>query len=242
MIYKTIPLLLVVQLRYSIATNVSEYVFAAQWSVSFCRYKGCVKDHVRPKMWTIHGLWPPISLPNPHIGFNVSALGNQLYEKLVTVWPNVSGQSNEAFWKYEWDKHGSVAIHDNTSGIQDEKQYFSLAVTILDEFQLYSTFEKCKIEPREYPYPDQDFKACFQNVGILPTQYMFRTYHVENVKLLYEIQICFHGENIAKQRRLKDCQQIKPPVEETQFLYPASTNATAYGWKQRNNRTETTQK
>ena len=74
--------------------------------------------------FTIHGLWPDYndgSYPSfcTNTKFNPSKVDDLLPE-LETEWPTFAARGGDAFWKHEYEKHGTCA----TATFPDEHQYF----------------------------------------------------------------------------------------------------------------------
>ncbi|XP_062903830.1 uncharacterized protein LOC134346399 isoform X4 [Mobula hypostoma] len=91
----------------------SDNILAVQWPPNVCQVKkwsgpGCAFDY-----WTIHGWWP-LQSTDFNGDFSVTEI-EDLTDNMEQVWPQLSGENNEEFWKYEWDKHGKtagLAVHD----------------------------------------------------------------------------------------------------------------------------------
>ncbi|XP_072113152.1 uncharacterized protein [Mobula birostris] len=92
----------------------SDNILAVQWPPNVCRVKnwsgpGCAFDY-----WTIHGWWPLKATEKDKGDFSMTEI-EDLTDNMEQVWPQLSGENNEGFWKYEWDKHGKtagLAVHD----------------------------------------------------------------------------------------------------------------------------------
>ena len=113
------------------------------------------KDENSP--WSIHGLWPQTSLNSyptfcRNVVFDVSKL-DPIISKLNEYWYS-DEEPNEAFWKHEWEKHGSCMYNDC-----DEFEYFNKAIelyeSIIKNDPIINKFLKTKTESM-IPY-DRDF-------------------------------------------------------------------------------------
>ncbi|KAH9391156.1 hypothetical protein TYRP_006751 [Tyrophagus putrescentiae] len=102
------------------------HVFTKSWVQTTCKLedksqgasntKECKPQAQIPTNITIHGLWPQIVEKEAILSyckenkekFDASKLAG-ITARLNATWPTAftgSGQSNEGFWKHEWDKHG----------------------------------------------------------------------------------------------------------------------------------------
>ena len=113
------------------------------------------KDENSP--WSIHGLWPQTSLNSyptfcRNVDFDVSKL-EPIISKLNEYWYS-DEEPNEAFWKHEWEKHGSCMYN-----YCDEFEYFNKAIelyeSIIKNDPIINKFLKTKTESM-IPY-NRDF-------------------------------------------------------------------------------------
>ena len=95
-------------------------------------------------LWTIHGLWPQYSdnsYPQfcKNIPFDIDKLQPIILD-LNKFW--YSGmEPNEAFWKHEWEKHGTCMFNDS-----DEFDYFKTALSLYVEIIQSNIIDKFKLE------------------------------------------------------------------------------------------------
>jgi ribonuclease I len=80
--------------------------------------------------WSIHGLWPQYSLNNypkycKKIDFKIEKL-NSIIEELKEKWYS-NEETNEDFWKHEYEKHGSCMFCD-----LNELEYFKKTILLFD--------------------------------------------------------------------------------------------------------------
>jgi len=166
------------------------FTFSLQWSV---RKNGkCEGDR-----FTIHGLWPDDingSYPAfcPPTDFNISLL-DDLIPQLNVYWPSEDG-SNTAFWRHEYEKHGSCAVNDGV--FDDQREYFVAALDLAARYSdaFNSTWP---VPSNEKPYSS----------SAITDALTYRWNVSANVacvgaKMLSEVRLCF-----SKMLEITDCYQ-----------------------------------
>ncbi|CAE7377266.1 unnamed protein product [Symbiodinium pilosum] len=105
------------------------------WSAN-CKYPGgeCYELKLQKCQgsdnWTIHGLWPEWDNGCPGSQFDITALAS-MRSDLDQKWMSCPefGESNENFWKHEWEKHGTC------SGMQ-EASFFQKGLQLYDQYKV----------------------------------------------------------------------------------------------------------
>ena len=96
---------------------------------------GCCAHFCRND-FTIHGLWPDYndgSYPSfcTKTKFNPSKVDDLLPE-LKAEWPTYAAKGGDAFWKHEYEKHGTCS----TATFPDEHQYFAGVLDLNQQYNL----------------------------------------------------------------------------------------------------------
>nr|P04007.1 RecName: Full=Ribonuclease S-2; AltName: Full=S2-RNase; AltName: Full=Stylar glycoprotein 2; Flags: Precursor [Nicotiana alata]AAA34083.1 stylar glycoprotein S2 precursor [Nicotiana alata]AAB40027.1 S2-RNase [Nicotiana alata]CAA27428.1 unnamed protein product [Nicotiana alata]prf//1205301A glycoprotein S2,stylar [Nicotiana alata] len=156
------------------------------WPITFCRIKHCERT---PTNFTIHGLWPDnhttmlnyCDRSKPYNMFTDGKKKNDLDER----WPDLTktkfdSLDKQAFWKDEYVKHGTCC-----SDKFDREQYFDLAMTLRDKFDLLSSLRNHGIS-RGFSYTVQNLNNTIKAItGGFPNLTCSR------LRELKEIGICF---------------------------------------------------
>ncbi|KAI7869606.1 RNase Sy, partial [Mucor mucedo] len=121
--------------------------------------------------FTVHGLWPDTcegkqlgstgcdaSRIYTDAGTRVKAANSALYTRMNTYWPSYKDDNN-LFWSHEWSKHGTcvTTLDPDCYGTsytanKDLVDYFSKALDLRDEFDLYAALKASSIVPgKAYP-------------------------------------------------------------------------------------------
>ncbi|XP_030957165.1 ribonuclease 1-like [Quercus lobata] len=118
------------------------YSVVLQWPKSVCNtgWHQCTKPI--PPSFTLHGLWPQrYSFPcfddctryPGNTKFDNNSIPDDDRNVLIQYWPNMYGD-NEAFWRHEYEKHGSC-VHPF---YLDQLTYFLTAYRVATSTDLYS--------------------------------------------------------------------------------------------------------
>ena len=102
-------------------------LFGEQTSHNFY-YLSLIKTNDK---WFIHGLWPQIDKHKyptfcKKVVFDINKLA-KINDKLQLFWHS-DREKDEAFWKHEWEKHGSCMFNNC-----DEFQYFNTTLKLYQE-------------------------------------------------------------------------------------------------------------
>ncbi|XP_060196253.1 ribonuclease S-2-like [Lycium barbarum] len=152
--------------------NYAKMQYVLQWNPSFCESTQYTCKSPIPQNFTIHGLWPATAtgsgllVPQPQypndwqIVKQDMALVTQdqnLVNNLRHVWPTVvRSNTDEGFWKYEWETHG-FGMRTQI----DVRTYFEAATRI--------HAIKIAINGKT------NLKDYFSNAGIQPGQFVTRS-------------------------------------------------------------------
>jgi ribonuclease T2 len=120
------------------------FVLAQQWPGGYQSntWPSCTST------FTLHGLWPTrndSTWPQDCSSkpFDENALGS-LVSTMNCVWPSSTGDA-KSFWAHEWTTHGTCAYSDSSTAT--EKSYFSTAVSLHTQANLYKTITAAGITP-----------------------------------------------------------------------------------------------
>ncbi|XP_055295241.1 ribonuclease Oy-like [Sitodiplosis mosellana] len=179
-----------------------EVVFAQAWPITLCitwmdRENGNACSLPSHDNWTIHGIWPnkigptygPLFCSNSS-AFNTSTLEPFRHE-LEKYWPNIrKGSQHDAFWKYEWQKHGTCAhTHDS---LNTEVKYFGQALDWSQRYSISELLSKSIISPgARYNFTSihNAFKSAINVSAVISCA--SEKNHPSEHQYLHEIRICF---------------------------------------------------
>uniref|UniRef100_A0A2R5LB57 Putative ribonuclease t2 n=1 Tax=Ornithodoros turicata TaxID=34597 RepID=A0A2R5LB57_9ACAR len=135
-------------------------ILSVMWPNGFCKTdigKKCVQDKAKKfnTVWTVHGMWPygnrgPPTYCNCSVKFEMAQI-TTLYSDLNKYWPSLIQLGAEAFWKHEWDKHGTCAF--TCPLISGQRNYFSRTMEYFHKVSIIQKLENGGIRPRQAPYP-----------------------------------------------------------------------------------------
>lgn len=187
--------------------HVDFFVLAMEWPEGTCEYVNSTGKHecVISKNvtgWVLHGLWPSDYskrflqyCSSKKFDFQKVA---SMKADLLRYWPNLFKDSSKYFlWKHEYEKHGTCAAL--VPGFETEKEYFSIAMKLLHDFDPLPVLEKKEIVPREKPYDVGDVNDALESKfgGGICTQ--CSEIQGRNTQVLSGLEICFSKDlNIIK--------------------------------------------
>ena len=127
------------------------YIFSELTNLLFCSNKQdtsyyylSLKRVNETSPWSIHGLWPQYSKTSypqfcKRTKFDIEKI-HPIISDLNKFW--YSGmEPNKAFWKHEWEKHGTCMFNDS-----DEFEYFKTALSLYVEVIQSNIIDKFKLE------------------------------------------------------------------------------------------------
>ncbi|XP_020295007.1 ribonuclease Oy [Pseudomyrmex gracilis] len=186
-------------------------IFTQRWPLTACFvWKENSADHTcsLPKHdeWTIHGIWPTKyhtlgpQYCNKSLPFNTDAIA-PLESQLKENWLDIqNGSDPYAFWKHEWNKHGTCAI--SVKGISNEFDYFKEGLDLLQTYNMIDVLAKANVLPGEKYAVDQIMAAVEKILG-KTSQVMCAKDRKTGESYVLEIRICFD-----KTLRLTDCNGV----------------------------------
>lgn len=134
----------------SVASSIGCYEYflmTLQWPPTVCMRSLCVSDI--NQTFGIHGLWPTnTKWPFPQYCSNGSyhEMPKKLKVELHERWPNLlEWNTDEGFWKDEWDKHGTCSLDKF-----NQTEYFKLALSKTKKLDLLNLLKKGDIMPIHY--------------------------------------------------------------------------------------------
>jgi ribonuclease T2 len=117
------------------------YLLVRQWTATFCESESCLSGKV-PEQMTIHGLWPSgRSYDDKQLSyctnekFDISNLSDETIKRANCAWITSTSESNEGFWGYEFNKHGTCA-----PTLTSQEEYFATTLDLNDKYDLNTAF------------------------------------------------------------------------------------------------------
>ena len=176
------------------AADSEMYLLVRQYTPTFCLSEDCEKDK-KPEMMTIHGLWPngmTYDDPKPAFctkeKFDVNSLSESTISRLNCAWITSLDQSNEGFWSYEWNKHGTC------SNFKSQEEYFSTTLDLNDKYDLNVAFANAGISfsgRNDRPSVSELQDAMRKEFGVGG-----QVVKCENSNDLFEIYMCFNWNTL----------------------------------------------
>ena len=128
--------------------SVAGFRLNLQWPAAFCEVNPGKCKTPLPNSFTIQGLWPHNGkgelLEKCHgSSFDVKSVGN--LQDMNALWPTISREftSNQAFWKYQWEKHGTCSV----TGVFTQTDYFKNAIALRKITDVLGALNKEGITP-----------------------------------------------------------------------------------------------
>jgi len=182
--------LLLVSLQL-IAAQYDYFTLSEQWGVTFCRIQDCRATN--PRRFSIHGFWP--TTPEPpypaycrDVNFSPSAIAS-LEDELNSEWPSYNPDgTNEEFWEYEYDKHGSCSLDNTLTNTQ--LKYFQQSLNLHETYNIDDVLNASGIVASDTKmYSKTELNNIFRAAwGVIPTMDCST---VGGKPLLYEVRPCF---------------------------------------------------
>ncbi|XP_034437639.1 ribonuclease T2 [Hippoglossus hippoglossus] len=190
------PLLLCLAAALSSAFVVSpphmwtKLILTHHWPCSFCVMEPC---HANISYWTLHGLWPDKGQAcNSSWHFNSSQIEDLLPE-MRKNWPDLLDPLSTAFWKYEWNKHGTCAA--KAEALNSQHKYFSKALELYHKLDLDSILTKFNITPSDKYYAFSQIEGVIETFyGVKPKIQCIHPSKNADAQILGQIEICFHPD------------------------------------------------
>jgi len=196
------------------------YVLTYSWIQTTCRMedksqstsntKECKPQAQLPTDITIHGLWPNLVDSTTQLGyctdqaekFNATLL-NPIKPQLQAMWPTAftgSGQSDESFWKHEWDKHGTCSRLGHFN-------YFQRSLDLDARYPVNKWLAASNIVPSNSRiYSLSQVKSAFTRF-IKDDQFVLKCVSIKGgIQLLKDIMLCVSS---ADAQTLVTCSSVK---------------------------------
>lgn len=195
------------------ATDWDVLIFTQNWPVSVClswEIKG--KNHTclptqSNSFWTIHGIWPTKfgtigpTFCNTSNHFNPQGIYG-IEKELENVWAPIEKHKNKyAFWKHEWEKHGTCAA--KLEEFSTEFDYFRKGIQWHKEYDMVKILDKAGVIPGKSQNITEVWNSVKQVLGKNPFLSCF-THPSTKTAYLLEVRICFD-----KNLTLVNCDGIK---------------------------------
>jgi len=189
--------LCVVLLLASPALGYDYFALAIQWGPSYCKVYGCF-PYGDIRRWTIHGLWPTtIVQPYPayctDVTYSAAAISS-IEGQLRTWWPSYSaGNDHNAFWEYEFEKHGSCSM--SHAQLNTQYKYFERTLNLHSTYSVATVLANAGIvasDTKAYTLT-QITNAFNSQWGVVPD---FDCSTTGGKSYLVEIRPCFDKANL----------------------------------------------
>lgn len=173
------------------------FLLATEWPQTACLMHsgGCsIADNVTT--FTVHGLWPDnYSGDDPFYcdgeSFDLDKL-NDLLPLMHQLWPNVYADNTAySFWKHEWDKHGKCAV--STGVYPDQHSYFAEALAKVARYNAFQILADAGIGPSNQPLDLNMVTGVLDEA--LGTRFKINCQKIDNMFLIYEVEVCFGSEH-----------------------------------------------
>lgn len=174
------------------------FIFTQWWPQTQCyedvKNKTCVPSGI--SKWTIHGLWPTVGTEHLPVYCNKSWPFDEesiedLKPELVLQWPSYSTPDDyAAFWKHEWEKHGTCAT--SLSFLSSEHKYFEVSLSLNIKYDIFKALNQGgRITPTsDKVYQVKDIEvALFKVFKVHPTVYCLPVKPSE--QMLSYVELCF---------------------------------------------------
>jgi ribonuclease T2 len=167
------------------AQNYTYYVFASEWTGTVCFQNNCTNaEGIDQKWFNIHGFWPTNSTGNgpsdcTNVEFNQEELSDQTEDNMEAYWSGLYS-SAQAFHSHEWSKHGTCWV--DTIGNNNQDDYFSNAISIALDLNVYQVLADAGIVPRTLAYTlsqvEEALETAFGETSIQCADDMIQTINV----------------------------------------------------------------
>ncbi|CAL8243468.1 unnamed protein product [Lota lota] len=168
----------------------TKLILTHHWPKTFCDMERC---NSTINSWTLHGLWPDKGQScNSSWQFN-SSLIEDIIPDMKKSWPNLLHPSSTAFWKYEWQKHGTCAAI--LEELNSQHKYFSKALELYHKMDLDSVLRKFNITPSPELYSFPAIESAIEDFyGVKPKIQCVHHDKGDEAQSLGQIEICFHSD------------------------------------------------
>ncbi|XP_074189920.1 ribonuclease T2 isoform X2 [Rhinolophus sinicus] len=140
-----------------------------------------------------------------------------LLQDMKMYWPDVihSSANRSAFWKHEWQKHGTCAAQ--LDALNSQKKYFGKGLDLYKGLALNSMLQKLGIIPSGNYYQIADIRDALAGLyGVVPKIQCLLPKQGEEVQSIGQIELCF-----TKDLQLRNCTEPGEPVAVGQGAQPA---------------------
>uniref|UniRef100_A0A090XEE0 Putative ribonuclease ddi-like protein n=2 Tax=Ixodes ricinus TaxID=34613 RepID=A0A090XEE0_IXORI len=135
------------------------FVLSQQWSPGVCAADSQCVSASKRNYWTIHGLWPSGNYTSPSYCLDERFNGHILdpiKRDLNKYWPSLTHAEARyfAFWRHQWQKHGSCAADvPKLNGIFN---FFNSTLAIYHKYNIFDFLANSYIRPSDR----EDFLGC----------------------------------------------------------------------------------
>eukprot|EP00887_Chlorella_sp_A99_P008271 scaffold12.g8271.t1 len=142
-------------------------VLTREWGPTFCATTTCKTEPYNE--FNIHGLWPNTNTaPNPANcsgpSLNTRDFPSSLLNAMNCEWISHTG-SNEAFWSYEWSKHGTCAL----PLFMTQQAYFQAAIELNTKYGVASALQAAGLSQTSTSLPSAQVQSALESTwGVKP--------------------------------------------------------------------------
>lgn len=194
-----------------------------KWNETDLECSSCPFMPKSKNSWVMHGLWPSKFNGNhpafckPELEYDPKLLNqSSLREKLSEEWPSMKfskHNSNNDFWKHEWDKHGTCSLE--LPGIKNQTTYFTKSLELLNQYNVGKILSESGIVSGKMKYQYDDIIGAVKDALNVRVSLQCTKNTLNNVQYVDEIYIC-----VDKYLKPIDCHdqtncKIKDPI-----IYP----------------------
>ncbi|KAG0422532.1 hypothetical protein HPB47_001654 [Ixodes persulcatus] len=126
------------------------FILSQQWSPGVCAADSQCVSASKRNYWTIHGLWPSGNYTSPSYCLDERFNGHILdpiKRDLNKYWPSLTSAEARyfAFWRHQWQKHGSCAADvPKLNGIFN---FFNSTLAIYHKYNIFDFLANSYIRP-----------------------------------------------------------------------------------------------
>lgn len=126
------------------------FILSQQWSPGICAAESQCVISSKKNYWTIHGLWPSGDYSSPSFcvdeQFNGRVL-DPIKRDLNKYWPSLTSPEARyfAFWRHQWQKHGSCA--GDVPALNGLLKFFNSTLAVYHKYNIFEFLSNSLIRP-----------------------------------------------------------------------------------------------
>ncbi|KAK8777676.1 hypothetical protein V5799_028978 [Amblyomma americanum] len=126
------------------------FILSQQWSPGICAADSQCIASSKKNYWTIHGLWPSGDSSSPSFCIDEQFNGRVLdpiKRDLNKYWPSLTSPEARyfAFWRHQWQKHGSCA--GDVPALNGLFKFFNSTLAVYHKYNIFEFLSNSLIRP-----------------------------------------------------------------------------------------------